>query len=211
MVYGNQSFHSTRCNIPMNECVRSDVKDGMGWKCPSCKTRTSLRQGSFFSESHLTLQKWVMIIHFWSKQNPVGDTAESAEIGKNTAVDVYQWLREVCSTRLIQDGPVVLGGPGIVVQIDESLFKHKPKVQIKHVAMKYCILATEYCVSNCCVRGRHADYEQWVFGMVDTSHQPALGYMQMVDTRDAATLLPLIRAHAAPGTIIHSDEWASYS
>lgn len=83
-----------------------------------------------------------MIIHFWSKQNPVGDTAESAEIGKNTAVDVYQWLREVCSTKLIRDGPVVLGGPGIVVQIDESLFKHKPKVQIKHLAMKYCILAT---------------------------------------------------------------------
>ena len=33
----------------------------------------------------------------------------------------------------------------------------------------------------------------------------------MVDSRDAATLLPLIRAHDAPGTIIHSDEWASYS
>ena len=26
-------------------------------------------------------------------------------------------------------GPVVLGGVGVVVQIDESLFKHKPKVQ----------------------------------------------------------------------------------
>ena len=94
-----ESFHSTRCHILMNECVRSDVKDGMGWKCPFCKTRTSLQQGSFFSKSHLTLQKSVMIIHFWSKQNPVGDTAESVDIGKNTAVDVYQWLREVCSTR----------------------------------------------------------------------------------------------------------------
>ena len=59
-------------------------------------------------------------------------------------------------------------------------------------------------------RGRRADYEQWVFGMVDTSQTPSLGFMQMVDTRDAATLLPIIRAHTAPGTIIHSDEWAAY-
>ena len=58
---------------------------------------------------------------------------------------------------------------------------------------------------------RRADYEQWVFGMVDTSSTPSLGYMQMVDSRDAATLLPIIQAHTAPGTIINSDEWAAYS
>ncbi len=40
-----------------------------------------------------------------------------------------QWLREVCSTTLLQT-QVVLGGPGIVVQIDESLFRHKPKVSL---------------------------------------------------------------------------------
>ena len=60
-------------------------------------------------------------------------------------------------------------------------------------------------------RGRRADYEQWVFSMVDTSRTPSLGYMQMVDSRDAATLLPIIQAHTAPGTFIHSDEWAAYS
>lgn len=50
-----------------------------------------------------------------------------------------------------------------------------------------------------------------MFGMVDVSHTPALGYMQIVQDRTAATLLPIIQAHLAGGTIVHSDQWASYS
>ena len=50
-----------------------------------------------------------------------------------------------------------------------------------------------------------------MFGMVDTSHQPALGYMELVQRHDAATLLPIIQAHASNGTIIHSDQWSAHS
>ena len=50
----------------------------------------------------------------------------------------------------------------------------------------------------------------WAFGLADTSHTPALGYMELVNSRSAATLLPLIQAHVSPGTIIHSDEWSAY-
>ena len=50
----------------------------------------------------------------------------------------------------------------------------------------------------------------WVFGLVDTSHTPALGYMEVVRRRDAATLLPIITAHTAPASVIHSDQWAAY-
>ena len=52
--------------------------------------------------------------------------------------------------------------------------------------------------------------EIWVFGFADTSHQPALGFIQIVPDRTAATLLPIIQAHIALGTIVHSDEWSSY-
>ena len=51
----------------------------------------------------------------------------------------------------------------------------------------------------------------WVFGMVDTTLRPALGYMEIVDNRDAATLFPIIQAHIQPGTVIWSDKWAAYN
>lgn len=66
-------------------------------------------------------------MYMWARDRPVTDTMDEAEVDSRTAVDAYQWFREVCTTRLLA-APIILGGPGVVVQIDESLFRHKPKV-----------------------------------------------------------------------------------
>ena len=55
-------------------------------------------------------------------------------------------MHEVCSTRLINDGPVQLGGPGVIVQIDEFLFRHKQNV---HVPVYYTDTGTA-CITNFC-------------------------------------------------------------
>ena len=45
---------------------------------------------------------------------------------------------------------------------------------------------------------------------MDTSHTSALGYMRVVPHRNARTLLPIIQTTVAPGSTVHSDEWAAY-
>jgi hypothetical protein len=58
----------------------------------------------------------------------VTKASENAEVSLVTAINLYQWLREVCAQRIIRDGPAQLGGNGNIVQVDESCFRHKPKV-----------------------------------------------------------------------------------
>ena len=101
----------------MDECPRSDVSDKYSWPC-----------------SKVAIAKVLLMLYLWAREYPVSDAAEEAEISSRVAIDIYQWLREVCTAKLLQT-QIILGGPGVVVQIDESLFRHKPKVGRKPVQL----------------------------------------------------------------------------
>ena len=116
------------CGTQMALGEKSDLSDGHIFRCSSCKTTKSVRHGSFFSKSKLKLSQWIIIIYWWVRQYPVSKAAEESGASRKVTIDIYQWLREVCSTRLLQQR-IQLGGPQKIVQIDESLFKHKPKVR----------------------------------------------------------------------------------
>ena len=46
--------------------------------------------------------------------------------------------------------------------------------------------------------------------MVDTSFQPAKGYMEIVPRRDRVTLTGVLNRKLVANSIIHSDEWRGY-
>ena len=151
-------------------------------RCPKRCTYRTIRAGSFFERSHITLDAWLYVIYLWSQGTKVNSVERQVQIGERTVIQMFQYLRDVCSTKL-------LSTPGVIVQIDESLFNHKSKYK----------------------RGRRASKEQWVFGLADTSSKPAITYMETVDKRDAGTLLPIIQRVVKPGTIIHSDQWKAHT
>ena len=57
----------------------------------------------------------MILLHFWVHQYPVTDAMKEAEVDKRTAVDAYQWLREICSSSLLRRPQIVLGGPGVII------------------------------------------------------------------------------------------------
>ena len=126
----------------MNERHRGTVTDEICWYCPTCKKTSSIRKNTFFDKSRLPLNKWLFLICLWSRDYPVSLAADDAEVSRVSAINIYQWLREVCSTKLLQI-PIILGGRGTIVQIDESLFSHKPKVSvcICSCGMCFCVLS----------------------------------------------------------------------
>ena len=60
-------------------------------------------------------------------------------------------------------------------------------------------------------RGKRARQDSWVFGIVSTQYTASRGYFQVVERRDAGTLLPLIQRCLLPGTESATDDWAAYS
>ncbi|KRH94410.1 hypothetical protein M153_27000010063 [Pseudoloma neurophilia] len=79
---------------------------------------------------------------------------------------------------------MILGGPNQIVEINQSLFVHK----------------TDYDV------GKFAETQVWVFGIADTTFTPAKVYLEVVESRSAQRLLPIIKRAVLPASIIHSEQ-----
>lgn len=107
------------------------------------------------------------------------------DISPKTIVQWTQYSRDIFSEYFINN-PRTIGGPGIEIEIDEtSITKRKYNV------------------------GRFPGHQrQWMFGGIERGS--GLGFVKLVDTRDAATLLPIIQEFIRSGSIIHSDLRRAY-
>ena len=145
----------------------------------------SLRLGSFFESSNIKLIELLEFVFLWSKDFQSTETLEE-NLGwsRSTITDWKNFMRDLC-VELHLVNPQLIGGPGDIVEIDESMFgRHKYH------------------------RGRELS-GQWVFGGVCRGTDDI--FMVSVGDRSSATLIPLIHQYVRPGSIIMSDQWAAYN
>ena len=162
-------------------------RDGFVWRCTKkeCGYKISVRAGSWFEQSHLTLQQVVKLTYYWVYKTRQDTVRRELRINcEETIVDWYNLCREVCSEVLEKDSAKI-GGPGKIVEIDESKFGKR----------KYH-------------KGRRKD-GIWVFGGIERDSKNC--FLSSVEDRSAETLIPIIKEHVLPGTTIISDCWKAYA
>lgn len=105
-----------------------------------------------------------------------------SSITVTACIGYYRQLVSSC----LDDEDQVIGGSGIIVEVDESKFGKR----------KYN-------------RGHRAD-GVWVFGGVERTPERRV-FVKTVNNRSEQTLLEISSQHVLPGSIIHTDLWCGYT
>jgi len=151
--------------------------------------------GTWFEGVKLPIQVVILLIYQFCQ----GDTYhrcihecniidDEKRLSQSSIADMFSFCREVCVIALDDVFSYeLIGGPGCIVEINESKIGKR----------KYN-------------RGRMVE-GTWIFGMIDVTNVGSFRLEICTDNkRDAATLIPLIKKHVAPGTTIRSDCWKAY-
>ena len=99
-------------------------RDGFVWRCTKkeCGYQISVREGSWFKQSHLTLQLVVKLTYNWVYKTRQDTVRLELKINcEETIADWYNSCREVCSEVLEKD-IVKICGPGKIEETDKSKF-----------------------------------------------------------------------------------------
>ncbi|BHF76153.1 hypothetical protein SprV_0501925100 [Sparganum proliferum] len=113
-----------QCGRPMRQQVMRLHTDGYVFRCGRCRRRKALRKGSIFESSRLTIRTIMKIWLAFIRGMRVKQCAEDIRISHTTAVQWYALCRSVCSTALMNERKQI-GGPGVEVQVDESLISRR--------------------------------------------------------------------------------------
>jgi len=164
------------------------------WRCvkKKCSKEKGYLVGTQFEGSALSLKDIFQLSYYFARQTHIQEKiqfdmqrTDGETISRVAISDWNNIFREACGWHFCND-PVLIGGPGKIVEIDETVVTKR----------KYH-------------RGALRAEEYWVFGGVQRDDHTKC-FLIPVKRRDAETLLPILARHIAEGTTIISDGWAAY-
>ena len=120
-----KSVFCPQCNKEMKLVTCNDRWDGLKWECRIQtsgkwhKTETSIRKGSWFSQSNMTLEETLKCMYWWCQDLEQSQIMHELGLVHGTGVDWDRFCREVCEMTMFGSSQKI-GEEGKIVQIDES-------------------------------------------------------------------------------------------
>jgi len=178
--YDQQTGAPVVCNLQRYSKARLD---GIVYRCPVCRRRTSVRNNTIFENSKLSLQAIMQILYGFVTDTSIIQLANNLNVAESTIINWYEKLMDVCehaNTKLRHS----IGGQGHCVQVDETvMFKRKYNVG-------------------------QGGPTRWVWGVYDSTSK--IGYAKEVPDRSASVLVPLTEEYVMEGSTMVADEWRAY-
>jgi transposase-like protein len=97
------------------------------YKCWKCDTQFTVLVGSIYEDSHIPLHKWLLATHIMCASKK---SVSSLQIQRMLGLGSYRTAWHLCArirAAMEDENPNPLGGPGTVVESDESWFGGKKK------------------------------------------------------------------------------------
>jgi transposase-like protein len=182
------------CNATQEKRNHYWLKTQSRWKCHTCRKQFSVKVGTIFEDSAITLDKW--LIATWLLVN-CKNGVSSYEISRHCGVHQKSAWFMLQRLRLVlkDEAPEKLGERGRMapVQIDETHISGKPKNM--HQKQRQAHMTS-------------GENKAIVMGMIDTSTRQVRA-MVIPNTR-RETLQGKILQHVGWGSHLHTDEHVSY-
>jgi transposase-like protein len=178
---------------PYKECKHDHVfkyTDGKRYKCAKCQRQFSVKVGTIFEDSKISLQKWFAAIYLiTSHKKGISSLQLHRDLGV-TQKTAWFMLHRVRHTLLISPTEKLTG----IIEADETFIggKESNKHKSKQTAG---------------TQGRSSQTKTPVLGIIERGGQ--LRAIKVLNTR-GYSLRPFIVNNVEFGSTIHTDEWWGY-
>ena len=171
------------CNV----CNGKLSRTGKKLRCTrnSCRKAYSIFQNSIFSKNCLSCNEILHLGYLWLLKIPTNAMVMQTGHSNKTICEYRKQFRQLV-TSMIDPDDVIIGGPGIIVQVDETKLGKR----------KYH-------------RGHRVEGAWVIVGVEKTDER--LVFAEVVPDRSGETILKVLERHIAERSIIHTDKWKGYA